>query len=365
MNETNNKMNANYLKHIISADDVVSAEYVSYYGLKVCVVKYNKNYPGYNTPCVYYFEDSINSLYGKYGSNYEEGLRGLKLPVVEGRKAITKIDGPMIGTPEDKEWHDNIAKLWSVTFKDDPLCIKPENDRLCELYNCCDYVAWQSIPFTDASGLQGVKDCWGNVIIPPQYEECRINAYSPIICVKQEGKWGLINPGRSCTPIVVPIFDSISGCCNLYVEIDGHYGLYDKDGEEIIPVEMDDISMRPDFFLDCIYIMKKNGKFGLRFENQTYIAPCIEKIDVPRDGDEPVRFLIENKWKYLSEDGAFTDEPSQQALKPCHLNFKSFIYGRDMLDRQLEIPLEKRCYTIEEARISIKDAIKKVYDGNR
>lgn len=337
--------------------NVESSELVSLYGLRACLVTYSKNYYCSLGQQVLYLEDSIKPLYDEYGVTSWEELRDLNLPAVDGRRDIDiledvsfagffddvlngfsfvdkKKDLYVVGTKEDKEWLGSVQEYLDDMDDEDFFSQYEDDftDDAMNLYCWNEQFAWHDIPYSAESGKQGIMNCWGEKLSPACFDECRPGCVvtSKAVPAKQNGKWALVDREQQGKPLTPFVYDSIEEWLGdvFTMSRGNHFGISDGNGTEIIPTEMDDIS---EAGKDNIYLTKRQGKFGFHFSNGVDIAPCVDEI-VRSEDSSPLKFRIGTDWKYLSEEGNFTDSADNDTLRGCALCFTGRISHKNMLE---------------------------------
>ncbi len=306
--------------------NVISTKEVLIYGLKVKLLTFDKNYYGFETPKVYYLEESLKGLYERTGIDNFEKLRDNVTPQDVTRVVLDDFHGPIVPLPVDVEWYNAVQKAWrKLPMFDD----NPEAEHYQNVSNWIGNMSWFDVPFTE-NGKQGVLDCWGNLLVPPLFDECEPEAEQAyLIPVRNGKKWGFAFRDGSNKDNVEFKYDQIDSWANYFiVSIDDKVGIVGPSCKVIIPIEMDDLTLMSHA---GIFVTKKNGKYGFRFNNRKYIEPIVDEISFPvrkkwQKKYEPVRFRIGDEWRYLTDEGEWTNSLVDITLKEYDLNMYGFVH---------------------------------------
>jgi len=84
---------------------------------------------------------------------------------------------------------------------------------------------------------------------------------------------------------------------------DGKFGIIDDMGEQLVPIEMDEIQDRAD---NCgAYPLRKANKWGI-YTNGLYVEPIYEELSFCEDGS--IKALLDNRWGRLTSNGQYISE---------------------------------------------------------
>ena len=193
----------------------------------------------------------------------------------------------------------------------DPCCDDEANnkifDRLSELIENYD---WSNEIFTDpTTGLKGIKDAAGQILVPANFEDFTyigdsylFNLHDHVAAMK-EGKWGIVEVG-SGNVLVDFRFDYLlwNPFAGLYVaQWDGakdKYGYVTKKGVEFIPnILTANYYETTNGFLP----LESNGKFGgIDVDTYHFVLPEYDDIDI--DSDREVIFVKDGVKGYVVEE---------------------------------------------------------------
>lgn len=105
-----------------------------------------------------------------------------------------------------------------------------------------------------ANGKWGVKDFDGEIILPFDYDEINISDYSKLSTVKKDGFYGLFNKnGKELLQIQYNYIQVLSTTLMkselIRVNKSGKQGLFDSNGKILLPVKFDDTSILTNFLI--------------------------------------------------------------------------------------------------------------------
>jgi hypothetical protein len=176
---------------------------------------------------------------------------------------------------------------------------------------------WENEIF-DRDGLKGLKNCIGEQIIAPIYEDFKflISATSQTgdyIVTKHKGKWGVLGTdGKEGVWIIEPIYEYVS-FPNRYVICvkEDKWGVFDScDNTWLIPLELDSITTNEGFlFCNGVAFFKKDGKEGILLSTGEFTAPIFDEIDY--DIETPIRARIGDEWGFVTENGTLTQDEDE------------------------------------------------------
>ena len=289
-------------------------EIVSYYGLRLRKEKdSSEQWPHYR----YYSLESLakfSDTYKVYSFNDIAKLNLSQAPFTFAE--ITQLDGPVIPHYSDLE----------------VLPIKYEEKSLLHVVPLYDEKFEQK-------GKKGIKDCWGRIIVPAIFEDCESCAvmddlYSDKACVavKNDGKWGLVKRNDYKQVVFPFIYDWIRSFFNdeYLVQVGNKFGLYTSDGNERLPIEMDDIYSES--WNGNVHPFIKNGKFGFLFEDGSRTEAIYNAFD-ERDGLLYELVCLNGRWGYLDKELQFTTKRSHafvgSGLAICHSVIPHDIKSKD------------------------------------
>ena len=273
---------------------------------------------------------------------------------------VEMIDGPLAPHPDDLKYMADIQK--KQAYIEEGHEYSQEEENMGDLYNIYINLSWDDIPFREG-GKVGLKDCWGNIIVPAEYDDCNgihdarlITREKVCISLKKGGKWAL---GRRSDPQCQPEdfqFDQVemSFQCYYVVEKGGKYGLYTSAGRQLLPAEMTDIS-KPDIS-DGNVLFKQDGKFGILYRNETK-TELVDELDLGSGLLLSVR--KGNQWGYLDKDGHLTKKRSECFIRRTSIDDYSIVravFKTSDDDIDIGIPLEDAWDEIKKScfRLSVR-----------
>ena len=132
------------------------------------------------------------------------------------------------------------------------------------------------------------------ILIPCIYDNIITDDYSnkgiDRFCVLSDGKWGLTNINNdilvSCKYDSITSIDRITSITNSgmwMVSIDGHFGIVNESGEEVLPLEYDMEFKKKHLmeYNDIMWELCKEGKYGVANSRFEIIVPCkYDKIEI-------------------------------------------------------------------------------------
>ena len=176
------------------------------------------------------------------------------------------------------------------------------------------------------NGRAGLNGFDGNETVPCLFDEVLIT-YDGMermeypIPVRKDGKCGLVRPDGTGTPVTpfkydllfretypgyVPYTDYIK-----YISVlDGKFGVVNIKGEEIVPCILDDIFERQD--TDGFLPVLKDGKWGICTDNETFIPPKFDQLDIR--SEDYLMARIGSRWGWVTENGDLTEDQRQAAI---------------------------------------------------
>ena len=309
-------LKAEYDMHIHSLREWIRStedEIVSYYGLRLRKEKDSDQWPQYR----YYSLESLLKFSNTHKVFSFNDIAKLNLPEAPFTFAdITRLDGPVIPHYSDLE-------VMPIQFEDKSLLhVVPLYDEKYE-----------------QNGRKGKKDCWGRVIVPAIFDDCQSCAvmddlYTDKACVavKKDGKWGLVKRNDYKQVVFPFIYDWIRSFFNdeYLVQVGNKFGLYTSDGNERLPIEMDDIYSES--WNGNVHPFIKNGKFGFLFEDGSRTEAIYDAFD-ERDGLLYELVCLNGRWGYLDKELQFTTKRSQafmgSGLAICHSVIPHDIKSKD------------------------------------
>lgn len=149
----------------------------------------------------------------------------------------------------------------------------------------------KKVIFLSKNGLYGLADFKGNILTPFKYE-AGYGTIQDFLCVRQNGKWGLISleTGKEVIP---PIYEALMTASPLYenpvitiynphqskiisAKKNGKWGFIDLKGNTTIPfIYEDDKDSHVAYkFVYGVCIVKKNNNFGLINLKGNIVIPC-------------------------------------------------------------------------------------------
>lgn len=301
-------------------------EILSFYGL--CV---RKEYlpEGSDYPAKYYLLDPLSWFSKRYGvySFAELAELGLKrAPFSFGD--ITGFDGPVIPHYKDFDYMCEYRKSLSTEQPLEPFRkMTKEEEKENTLFNVLLNLCWQDEPYKKGDHT-GLKDCWGRVLIPAEYEDCQgvgnkrfMTNDSISILVKKNGKWAFAERDNHENRLSEYVFDEANLIFQgFYVtRIDKKYGLYTQDGRQILPTTMEDIY---DPTVCTRHIMfKKDGRFGILYRDGTMTRQLLDEVTINSRMYLSVR--VGKDWGYLDKEGNFVKERQHAFIQSNGFRFNS------------------------------------------
>ena len=163
-----------------------------------------------------------------------------------------------------------------------------------------------------ANGKSGLTDCFGEILIPPEYDETwyRANYFvtreKPIACRRRE-KWGMVLPDGKGTVVTDFLYDNIflgeyySFWNFIIVVREGKYGFIDIKGNSLTPIELDEIYQHQ----NNMGLVRKGEKYGIIYGNGDYIEPVYDEIRFS-DGDNRCHVKLNGQWGYIDCNKTFS-----------------------------------------------------------
>ena len=322
-------------KHLDDLREWVSTtkdEILSFYGLRV-----RKEYmpEGSSYSAKYFILQPMTWMASRYGVYSINDLVSKKLDrALWSYGDITEMDGPLVPHYKDLEFmKEQDLKSHHTSWKEEPFPeLTAEEKKENELYNFLINLHLDDEPYTK-DGKVGLKDCWGRVVVPARFEDCRgvcmaRQLYQHHVCVsvKQDGKWALFRRGTDEELVTFYKYDEIN--VNFYgyyiLKKDGKYGLSTGYGRQLLPVQMDDIYQPT---LDWHILFKQDGKYGILFNNGTRTQELFDELDLESGTFLSVR--IGEKWGYLDERGGFVKDRRDAYLTRKGFAFDSMVHYKN------------------------------------
>ncbi len=163
----------------------------------------------------------------------------------------------------------------------------------------------------EANGKLGLADCFGEVLIPAEFDETwfRANYFvtreKPIACKKGD-KWGMVLPDGKGTIVTDFLYDNIflgeyySFWNFIIVAREGKYGFIDIKGNSLTPIELDEI-YQPENNMGQV---RKGEKYGIIYGNGDYIEPVYDEIRFS-DLENHFQVKLNNQWGYIDQSKNF------------------------------------------------------------
>jgi hypothetical protein len=246
---------------------------------------------------------------------------------------IIKFDGPIVPHFDDLGFMREMERKMNDSVSEDdffsPCKLSREEKNENLLYNVIQNLLWDDEPFT-RKGKSGLKDCWGRVIVPAEFEACEgihqghyIHHNKICVMVKKDGKWALLKRKNYRELMTFYRFDEINLLFQGFyaVRCNDKYGLYDQYGREIIPARMDDIYDPTVCEHNIMY--KDNGKYGVLYHNGTKTQVLADDIDL--DSGYRLSVKVNGKWGYYAADGGFTTKRENAYLLRNGFNLNSMV----------------------------------------
>ena len=188
---------------------------------------------------------------------------------------------------------------------------------------------WSDQEF-EADGKIGLTDCFGEVLIPAEYDETwyRANYFvtreKPIAC-KKDDKWGMVLPDGKGTIVTEFRYDNLflgeyySFWNFIVVAMEDKYGFIDIKGNSLTPIELDEI-YQPG---DKMGKVRKGDKFGFIYYNGDYIEPVYEEISYS-DSDNRLCAKLSGQWGYVDNNKNFIPADGYRE------DTNQLLYGRNL-----------------------------------
>lgn len=302
-------------------------EIVSFYGILLRKEQPESLY--YNKK--YILLESFVDIAQKHEIYSYQTLAAKPLMSPAGLPCLTKLDGCITAHYRDIDFI--IEYETSCSESEEPWYEReetPEEENRRDLFNIVNNFFWEDEKFRK-DGKFGLKDCWGRVIIPAEYEDCfgglapasYISPDEMIIAVKQNGKWGFVKRNSFQKEVVSLKYDKIEDTLNgVYITNVGNlYGMIGKRGIEILPTTMEDIYVPTMFDGDIMY--KQDGKYGFRLHNKSRSTELFDEVNF--EMGEYVSVRRNDKWGFIDVNAQFTTD-SDKAIKSIGFSFESMVY---------------------------------------
>ncbi len=173
----------------------------------------------------------------------------------------------------------------------------------------------------EEDGKKGVVDILGNVVVPPLYEDYAelynysILAHKPIPACDSNDKYALVTSDGKGTPLCAFEYDMLrfkfgGGCLYQCWKRDGEkflVGVIDREGNMIVPCEMDEIYG----FCNNYAVVEKGNKVGAVTAGGFYIEPLYDDFE---ESDGFLTACKDGVWGYISAKGEFIDMADEERL---------------------------------------------------
>ena len=308
--------------------DNTQDELVSFHGMK-----FRREYMSSDSlyPTKYFQLDSWMKLSNRYNVYSFNDIAKLKLKPVFAASEITDFDGPIVPHFDDLDFMiEQERKIQDTSIEDElfkEASIQDDNENT--LYNILLNVLWDDEPFIK-DGRTGLKDCWGRIIVPAEYEGCEgihdgrfIHHENICISVKEGGKWAFLRRKNYHEQITDFLFDDVDLTFQGYysVKAGNKYGLYNQSGMELIQARMEDIYHPTVCEWHIMY--KEDGKYGILYNNGIRTKELAEDIDL--ESGHLLSVKVNGRWGYYSEDGNFTQKRKEAYLTRNGFNLDSMV----------------------------------------
>jgi hypothetical protein len=156
--------------------------------------------------------------------------------------------------------------------------------------------------YKTSSGKYGYKDKYGNIVIPPRFEDAGNFADNGLAAVKLNWKWGFIN--KTGTFVIQPKFGyayvfASNGLAA--VSLNGKYGYIDKTGRFVIQPQFSNANH---FASNGLAAVALNGKYGYIDKTGKFvIQPQFDDAGNFSEGLAAVK--LNGKWGYIDKTGEF------------------------------------------------------------
>ncbi len=215
---------------------------------------------------------------------------------------------------KQKPTKDQVIEVLNIKTRLDSINLNREFEMINVLKNqqsqIMDSYDWSDQEL-EVNGKFGLTDCFGEVLIPAEYEETwfRANYFvtreKPIACRKGE-KWGMVLPDGKGTIVTEFRYDNLflgeyySFWNFIIVVEDEKYGFIDIKGNSLSGIELDEI-YQPGNRLGQV---RKGDKYGFIYYNGDYFEPIYEEIRFSMD-DRRCQVKLNGQWGFLDRNKNF------------------------------------------------------------
>ncbi|HPQ35182.1 MAG TPA: WG repeat-containing protein [Tenuifilaceae bacterium] len=182
--------------------------------------------------------------------------------------------------------------------------LNKHKDQIMESYD------WSDQEFEE-NGKYGLKDCFGEILIPAQYDETWfrssyfVTREKPIAC-RKGNKWGMVMPDGKGSEATEFLYDNIilgeyySFWNLIVVAQEEKYGFIDIKGNPLTPVDIDEIYQPAN---DMGKVRKAN-KYGFIYYNGDYVEPIYDKISFS-ESDKYYHVMLNGQWGFVDRNKGF------------------------------------------------------------
>jgi hypothetical protein len=191
---------------------------------------------------------------------------------------------------------------------------------------------WMNIEF-EVNGKIGLKNCIGEQLLNPIFEEFEITARYPhvigeLVSARYNGKWGVVKlDGGDGVWLIEPEYDYIDcPSCSTKFRKNGKLGVMNVFTKEwILPLFCDYIhaDQNTTFLYSGITCYEVNDKLGLALYNGDYTDAIFDEVD--KDNESYYyKARIGELWGYVAKDGQLVQERQNAHFRTCSAEYNNF-----------------------------------------
>ncbi|HQP76111.1 MAG TPA: WG repeat-containing protein [Saprospiraceae bacterium] len=182
---------------------------------------------------------------------------------------------------------------------------------------------WSDQQF-EVNGRFGLMDCFGEILIPAEYDETWfrtdffVTRNKPIAC-RKEGKWGMVLPDGKGTNVTDFLYDNIfldqyyTLWSFIIVILNGKFGLLDASGHHLSPTDIDEI-YHP---VNDMGKVRKGNKYGFVYYNGDYIEPVYEEIAFSGNNSK-YTVKLNGIWGFVDKEKGFIASDTVNKITGCN-----------------------------------------------
>ena len=187
--------------------------------------------------------------------------------------------------------------------------LSPESSEFHYLYNQFD---WSTQTF-QVNGKYGLKNCIGEQLVAPQYDDFMSLSGSDIalgrrVVAKKDGLWGVLIADGTGKWLLEPEFDYIGYPNSItFVHKEGKYSVIDLSSMKWIVTGCETLSFEQGIlFVNSVAFYEINGKIGVILANGHHTDALYDEIDQEDNGT--IKARIDDKWGFISQDGILVED---------------------------------------------------------